>query len=420
MEGFFSESELITTSFHIPLSTKCGKCGLYKQCHSPKIPVNSKGKKGILLIGEAPGQTEDEEGKFFIGKSGSFLWERLSKFGIKRQDCSITNALICRPPNNRKPTSQEIEHCRANVFNVIKERQPHVIIPMGEAAIESLIRPMWKGTIDSVSRWVGWQIPDQKLNAWICPNFHPSYLLRQQRGEFGKEAISKYGREGHPVLNRLFDKYLQQAVSKKERPWKTIPDYTTEVEVLYNPKDIYAAIKDIYKAKKVTAFDYETTGLKPEWGYSKIICCSLSNGTRTIAYPWKGKAIEATKRLLESDIPKVASNMKFETRWSVCKNTFGTRIRNWYWDTMLASHWMDYRTGITSIKFLSYVYFGLEKYDKHIEPFLKSNAPNEPNNIHKIDMQSLLLYCGLDSLLEWKVAEVQIKETGYADQNFGF
>lgn len=97
--------------------------------------------------------------------------------------------------------------------------------------------------------------------------------------------------------------------------------------------------------------------------------------------------------------------MKFEERWTVAK--LGCKVRGWHWDTMLAAHILDNRSGITSLKFQAFVHLGISDYDSHISPFLYSKHPNETNRIDQVDDKSLLLYNGLDSLLEYLIMKKQ-------------
>ena len=103
--------------------------------------------------------------------------------------------------------------------------------------------------------------------------------------------------------------------------------------------------------------------------------------------------------------------MKFEQRWTM--NKLNTRVRNWVWDTVLNAHIIDSRPNITSVKFQSFALLGLESYDSHIKPFLKSKKGLKVNQIlEEIDLQSLLLYNGLDSLTEWHLAMAQAEILG--------
>src|SRR6187401_3486076 len=98
MTGFFSTT--VTHSKKPPSEfPRCGICNLLNNCRSPKIPVNGQGRKGILIIGDAPGDTEDRQNRFFAGHAGVFLRDALGKFGIDlERDCWSTSALICKPP----------------------------------------------------------------------------------------------------------------------------------------------------------------------------------------------------------------------------------------------------------------------------------------------------------------------------------
>ena len=118
---------------------------------------------------------------------------------------------------------------------------------------------------------------------------------------------------------------------------------------------------------------------------------------------------EALSKVLRNPkLKKVASNLKFEERWTRAK--LGYSVAGWAWDTMLAAHCLDNRSGITSIKFQAFVLLGIADYASHIEPYLKTKYSNELNRIEELDEDELLLYNGLDSLLEYKVMEKQREE----------
>ena len=89
----------------------------------------------IMLIGEAPGTTEDTEGAPFVGAAGELLNELLGEAGLKRSDVYITNSVRCRPPQNRMPTKAEALACRdTHSIREIAEVRPKIIIALGGAA----------------------------------------------------------------------------------------------------------------------------------------------------------------------------------------------------------------------------------------------------------------------------------------------
>jgi len=215
----------------------------------------------------------------------------------------------------------------------------------------------------------------------------------------------------NPLMDRLFLDHLRQAFEIDKDPPEAF-DFRQAIEILYDELEIYEAIRDINRVGGWAAVDYETNCLKPEYPGAKIVSCSISNGKRTISYPWVGKAIVATGMFLQSiGTRKIASNLKFEERWTL--KMFGRGVVDWGWDTMLASHCLDNRVGICSLKFQSLVKLGVPAYNENIEPYLSGNG--RFNRIEEVEIGDLLLYGGMDSLLEYKLAMRQRKEMGYAD-----
>ncbi len=394
------------------LTPRCGACGLCEHCSSPKMPVWGKGKRKVLVCGESPGATEDSEGRPFVGKTGQLLRRALAPLGVDLdRDCWTTNSLICWPwswsqkdggtryKKNRAPTENEIAWCRPNLLNALRELDPEVILLLGNAPVKSLIGWLWKEDPGGISRWAGWNIPCQRLNSWVCPTFHPSYLAREE----------------NPVLDKLWSKHLEEAFSLEGRPWKKVPDYPSQVRRILDPRAAAFELRGLAAGNQPVAFDYETDRIKPDHPDSQIVCCSASDGETTVAYPWVGEAVQATRDFLRSPVPKIAANAKFEHRWTLAK--LGCKVRNWVFDTMVAAHVLDNRPGITGLKFQSFVLLGQESYDDRVKPWMKSqgggNAPNRlPEAVREGGLNGLLLYNGLDALLEWEIAQIQSKKLG--------
>jgi hypothetical protein len=219
------------------------------------------------------------------------------------------------------------------------------------------------------------------------------------------------------VLDVIWKRHLKAAVqlSKQGRPWESIPRYREEVEVIFDPDEGARQLRALlaeYGDSGTAAFDYETNMLKPDNKRASILSASVCFGyerpERTIAFLINKRSKKAMGEFLKHPIPKIASNLKFEDRWT--RAVFGHRVRNWEWDTMLGAHTLDNRPGITSIKFQSYVLLGQPSYDDHLQHLLKSSGSNEINRAAtEIDLEDLLVYNGLDSLLEYEVAVRQRK-----------
>lgn len=129
----------------------------------------------IMIIGEAPGRTEDEGGKPFIGRAGKVLDEGLTLAGIEREDLFITNVAKCRPPENRKPTTLEAGICKnLFLFNQIKIIQPSIIITLGATPYQALLEKK-----DPISSYRGKL--HKVLGIDLLPTLHPAYILRNPK-----------------------------------------------------------------------------------------------------------------------------------------------------------------------------------------------------------------------------------------------
>ena len=130
----------------------------------------------IMIVGEGPGQKEDELGKPFVGDAGTLLNKMLKAIKIEREKIYITNVVNYRPPNNRKPEKSEINRYSEYLKEHISIIDPQILILMGSTAMEALF-----GGNKRISKERGqWKeiIIKQKTYKSII-TFHPAYLLRQ-------------------------------------------------------------------------------------------------------------------------------------------------------------------------------------------------------------------------------------------------
>lgn len=389
MSGFFSSSAIHQPA---PAGTvpRCGVCGYFKSCQSPKLPLQGRGGRGVLIVGEAPGKEDDLEGRFFVGKAGQFLRGALLSLGMDMdRDCWTTSALICHPPKGASPSNDHVRYCQPNLQAVLARVKPRVVVTLGRLALVSVLGSIWKD-ISELERWVGWKIPLPEF--WLCPLFSPAYVQMMDR----------------PTLDRLFEDQLAAAFAAAGESRPAPRNWTGDVEVLLDDAAVEAALEQIDRAMGWAAVDYESNCIKPEWPKARLYSCAVSNGERTISYPWTARTKAATGRFLHSsNTRKIASNLKMEERWT--RHEFGYGVRRWGWDTMLAAHVLDNRPGICSLKFQALVKLGVPPYNKHIEPYLESDK-GPYNRIHEIDLRQLLLYGGMDSLLEHALMKVQRTE----------
>lgn len=106
------------------------KCELRKTAIQP-VPGDGSPDSEIIFIGEAPGKSEDRNGKPFVGAAGKFLAEMLGEIKLKREDIYITNIVKYRPPNNRDPEPEEKDACRDWLIEEINYINPKLIVFLG-------------------------------------------------------------------------------------------------------------------------------------------------------------------------------------------------------------------------------------------------------------------------------------------------
>ncbi len=133
-------------------------------------------KSPVMIIGEGPGQKEDEQGKPFVGDAGQLLNKMLVSINLNRENVYITNVVNYRPPNNRKPEQSEINRYSEFLREHISIIDPKIIILMGSTAMESLFG--YKIKI-SKERGVWKEVIIYNKTYLAITTFHPAYLLRQ-------------------------------------------------------------------------------------------------------------------------------------------------------------------------------------------------------------------------------------------------
>ena len=116
-------------------------CPLCKLARTRKNAVPGEGQLAarIMFVGEAPGRSEDEKGRPFVGAAGRILDDLLQKAGIERSQVFVTNVVKCRPPNNRVPEDDEAAACRPYLDRQIALIKPKVICILGRTAYASLL-----------------------------------------------------------------------------------------------------------------------------------------------------------------------------------------------------------------------------------------------------------------------------------------
>lgn len=141
----------------------------------------------VLFVGEAPGETEDLEGRPFVGKAGQKLEEMITAMGLSRERVYIANVLKSRPPQNRTPQRHEIEQCGPYLKEQIRIIRPRLLVALGNPATKLLL-----DTDEGITRLRGvWgAYRDGEVEIPVMPTFHPAYLLRNYTPQVRREVWS--------------------------------------------------------------------------------------------------------------------------------------------------------------------------------------------------------------------------------------
>jgi DNA polymerase len=150
-----------------------GGCG-FEVCESATNMVPGEGNPDaeVMLVGEAPGASEDEQGRPFVGRAGKLLDELLAEAGLERENVYITNVVKARPPGNRDPKRGEVAHHLPWLEAELALVRPRLVVPLGRHALAHF-------TDDAkISEVHGTEIDERGRS--LFPMYHPAAALRGQ------------------------------------------------------------------------------------------------------------------------------------------------------------------------------------------------------------------------------------------------
>ncbi len=181
---------LIPTSATIPIppgtypsmeamSVHCNQCF---RCELGKTRTHAVVSRGnphapIMIVGEGPGQNEDETGLPFVGKAGQLLDKILESVNLTAEDVFICNVVKCRPPKNRDPEPNEVKACKPYLLEQVRMVDPKIILLAGRTAVEGVMGSKKVQITKIRGQWLEWE-------GRLCmPILHPAYLLRNSSRE---------------------------------------------------------------------------------------------------------------------------------------------------------------------------------------------------------------------------------------------
>jgi len=146
----------------------------------------------VMVVGEGPGQQEDEQGVPFVGRSGQLLVRLLGEIGFDREDVYIANVVKCRPPRNRDPQPDEIDACKPYLRRQIELVDPVVVVTVGNFSSKLLL-----GTTTGITKLRGTAY--EWWGRHLVPTFHPAAALR------GGEKVTNQIREDLALVRDIID-----------------------------------------------------------------------------------------------------------------------------------------------------------------------------------------------------------------------
>lgn len=182
-------AEFIEREYHDPQADldevsrvikSCTRCPLHKTKKN-YVPGEGSVSPDIMLIGEGPGETEDNFGRPFIGNAGQLLDKVIARMGYTRETVFIGNIVKCRPPNNRDPLKDEVDACMPFLIRQLEILRPKVIVCLGKVAMNNLL-----GVDYSIMEQRGKQFEFHGIP--VIPTYHPAYILRQQSPDAASKA----------------------------------------------------------------------------------------------------------------------------------------------------------------------------------------------------------------------------------------
>jgi uracil-DNA glycosylase family 4 len=400
----------------------CELCGLYESVNTPKLGITGEGRSRILCLGEAQGRNEDEKGRQFVGDAGEVLRKNMKAVGLNfEKDFYALNCVRCftykegkQGRISRNPTDQEIKYCWKGTWELIRELKPKAIWTFGLVPLQSYL--LGKGQDKpAIAKWRGWAIPDQDLQCWIIPHYHPSFVLR-----------NSYNRG----LENLFKNDLRDAISKSENPF--FVNNAKDCIHLLSHYDAEMLLRRLLMEKcEFAEIDYETTGIKPYKEGHDIFYAAISpDHQNSYAFDLRNPVTRElfVQFLNDPYIYLAAHNAQMEQLWSRVILKANIPHERWAWDSMIAAHVCDNRSKITSLEFQAAVRYGDWYFKDATDSYLKcpttiiengekrNTGGNDFNRIAECPEKDIMTRVALDALYGRWLSFDQMAELEYLGQ----
>lgn len=382
-----------------PLAVGCESCSLkqtWSHITSPKMKLSGNVHDAeILIIGEGPGEAEDQQGKAFVGRSGELLRDNIPRRHLSK--IAFQNAVRCRPDGNATPSAKDVHACSVFLNNDIDSLPLKAIVGVGAVPLHIY----FPGAQIMRVRGARFPIMTGRGPIWYYPILHPSFVLRM---------TDDSGRDDNPA-RPVFESDLRRFFSHYDR-WEDPYIYSikpSDVIIVTNAEDALALIEQMQEPVGV---DIETSRLHPYEVGALIITAAVSDGKTTISFSCEHPEAPTDWGL------DVLLYVLLTKRWIAHNAAFELGWFQWYWpdsltdfmpfdDTMALGRLYHEGTGILSLEDMSVVHLGVN---------IKQLTNVDAANIMAYSLEDVLPYNGVDALssaLIWRKLHKQVNQDHY-------
>ena len=381
------------------LHPNCEKCKLWEGCQTPFMSGSGPDHPIILYVGEGPGQTEDSRGEPFVGKAGKILRDAIEILELDPKIYGFTNAVRCRPPDNRTPTTRELNYCAHFLEDEIRERDPKVVVLLGNSPLKVVLGQ------NGITNWNG-VVVDRDGRTYV-PAYHPSFFNygNMDKMEEWLQALSK----------------AVQAAEGTE--FKSKED---KFEIIYpsDEKDFLGLERELLAYDGLVSYDIESKWLEEHRKGNKVLSASLAIDGLAYSFPIDHPDSYVDRewplRMLRNVLPNVrviGHNIRFD-----CKHTrtqLGIEFKP-YGDTMRMSQLIVSTPGIHGLKRLAGMHLGMFEYDRELQEYTATHPEanyDKGGDYESVPLDELLPYGAKDAaavnmlydILYKKMTELQKK-----------
>lgn len=331
----------------LPVGADCKNCGL---CERPIVLGLGPDQADLVIVGEAPGETEVTTGRPFVGRAGGVLNDALRAAGIDRMAAFVTNAVLCRPEGNRTPEPSEVRACNGRLLAEVLGRRPRFVLALGAVAYKALTgKGNAIGSVRGVmTRWQG--------NTMLMATWHPAYILRNPAAFVDLQADLK----------------LLAAFMAGQEQMQDQADVTHRVAE--SLADVHVTTRDLGREVVV---DVETAS------DGSLLCIGLADVDASEAFIIPKALIPGVNMIFTRQLAGkiiIGHNFKFDAR-VLWRHGIDVKIGR---DTHLMAYLLDERIGDKDLEFLCHQRLGVPDWKAPVAEARKGNHMEtiEPEVLH--------------------------------------